>query len=308
MHDVNGIMDMRTASTDTDMGRHQTPAARPGKWEEEEARRSIALAINDLFIYSSAYQYKVRWRRIVRTTNSSRARLVNCGFFIQVILSDYIGAIWGLVRDGLSWRLDPLSPMRKISHEPSPRGAGNMASIESNLLYRWHATLSRHDTTPNGRKGSLGSCGPPPTGAPLQRSTTTGRFADADLAAILQNATDKRAGALRARGIPAVLRVVEVMGIEQSRSWGACSLNEFRKFMGLKPCGSFKEWNPDPEIYTAAKALYEDIDNLELHVGMQDEAAKPVVPGSGLCPGFTISRTILADCRGVDEGRSDAAH
>ncbi len=37
-----------------------------------------------------------------------RARLVNTGFFIQVILRDYVGAILGLARDGSSWRLDPL--------------------------------------------------------------------------------------------------------------------------------------------------------------------------------------------------------
>lgn len=37
-----------------------------------------------------------------------RARLVNTAFFVQVILRDYVGAILGLVRDGSSWRLDPL--------------------------------------------------------------------------------------------------------------------------------------------------------------------------------------------------------
>lgn len=37
-----------------------------------------------------------------------KARLVNCGFFVRVILGDYVGAILGLVRDGSSWRLDPL--------------------------------------------------------------------------------------------------------------------------------------------------------------------------------------------------------
>ena len=34
-----------------------------------------------------------------------RARLVNCGFFMQIILADYVGAILGLVRDGSDWRL-----------------------------------------------------------------------------------------------------------------------------------------------------------------------------------------------------------
>lgn len=37
-----------------------------------------------------------------------RTRLVNCGLFMKIILGDYVGAILGLVRDGSSWRLDPL--------------------------------------------------------------------------------------------------------------------------------------------------------------------------------------------------------
>lgn len=35
--------------------------------------------------------------------------------------------------------------MREISHEFVPQGEGNVVSIEFNLLYRWHATLSAQD-------------------------------------------------------------------------------------------------------------------------------------------------------------------
>jgi linoleate 10R-lipoxygenase len=38
----------------------------------------------------------------------NRARLVNCGLFVQIILGDYVGAILGLARDGLTWRLNPM--------------------------------------------------------------------------------------------------------------------------------------------------------------------------------------------------------
>lgn len=73
------------------------------------------------------------------------------------------------------------------------------------------------------------------------------------------------------------------------------------------------EWNPNPEIAeTASKLYYGDINNLELYgklfgltyrlrrlisspVGLQGEEAKPLVDGAGLCPGYTISRAILAD-------------
>jgi len=61
-----------------------------------------------------------------------------------------------------------------------------------------------------------------------------GSFTDANIANLLHNATESAACAFKARGIPSVLRVIEIMGIEQGRAWGACSLNEFRKFVGLR--------------------------------------------------------------------------
>ncbi|KAF9524957.1 heme peroxidase [Crepidotus variabilis] len=249
-----------------------------------------------------------------------RSRLVNCGYFMQIILGDYVGAILGLARDGTDWRLNPLMTMRDAGHEFCPTGQGNVVSIEFNLLYRWHATLSQPDTEwisgffskafggkdpssisvedfkATAEKRLSGST--PPSEwvfGTLKRNKETNRFDDAELAKTLHDAIETRAGAFKARGIPECLRVIEIMGIEQSRTWGTCSLNEFRKFLGLKPYKKFSEWNPLPEIHTAAAALYRDIDNLELHVGLQAEQPKEPGPGAGLCPGYTISRAILAD-------------
>ncbi|XP_006456120.1 hypothetical protein AGABI2DRAFT_195360 [Agaricus bisporus var. bisporus H97] len=249
-----------------------------------------------------------------------RTRLVNCGYFMNIILGDYVGAILGLVRDGNDWRLDPLMNMRGLEHEVSTRGEGNVCSVEFNLLYRWHTTLSERnvewledelakflppDADPSNvadfktaaRAFQGKSKGLPPskwTFGGLSRGTS-GRFKDSDLAKVIQEATHDVAGAYKARGIPAAMKAIEVMGIIRSRQWGVCSLNEFRKFMGLKPYQSFREWNPDPEIYNAAAALYKNIDRLELHVGLQAEEPKLPGPGAGLCPGFTISRAILSD-------------
>jgi len=99
------------------------------------------------------------------------------------------------------------------------------------------------------------------------------------------------------------MRLNEIMGIEQSRRWGVCSLNDFRKYLGLKPYATFLEWNSNPEIAEAASKLYYgDINNLELYVGLQAEEAKPLVDGAGLCPGYTISRAILSDAIALTRG------
>ncbi|KAI0946866.1 hypothetical protein AcW1_010202 [Taiwanofungus camphoratus] len=249
----------------------------------------------------------------------ARARLVNAAFFMRVVLGDYVGAILGLVRDGLAWRLNPLEAMRELDHEVSPLGQGNAVSVEFNLMYRWHATASQADTAwiealfrkvfggkdpgqitvADFRKEVSAALQPPAdvrawTFDELKRGPD-GRYHDADLANILHNATESPASAFRARGIPEVFRVIEVLGIMQARQWGACSLNEFRSFMGLRPYSTFAEWNPDPAIHKAAESLYHDIDHLELYVGLQAEEAKVPMPGAGLCPGYTISRAILAD-------------
>ncbi|KAK0204772.1 heme peroxidase [Desarmillaria ectypa] len=217
---------------------------------------------------------------------------------------DYVGAILGLVRYGHYWRLDPLKEIRRLNHILSPRGEGNANSVEFNLLYRWHATLSRKDTQwteDHLRKHGLGGrvrenevipqdfetvpiIHPPPddirqwTFGGLSRGSD-GRFKDDDLAKLIQGATADRAGAFKARGIPGALKWVEVMGIEQARSWGTCSLNEFRRFMRLTPYANFQQWNPNEEIA----------------VGLQAEETKKPGPGAGLCPWYTISQAILAD-------------
>ncbi|KAF8677681.1 heme peroxidase [Rhizoctonia solani] len=261
------------------------------------------------------------------------ARLINCGFFMHIIISDYIGAILGLTREGSSYSLNPLEDIRGSDHKLVGRGEGNSCSVEFNLLYRWHATLSAADEkwTESMMKSKFGDVDPSSItledfmkqaakdkktaqtdvktwtfhnkhGQPLQRDSTTGRFKDADLAELLHDAVENVSGAFSARNTPEVLKIVEVLGINQARKWGVCTLNEFRKFIGLKPYESFEEWNPRQEIADAARGLYGHPDNLELYVGMQAEEAKPVIAGAGLCPGYTISRAILADAVALTRG------
>ena len=61
-----------------------------------------------------------------------------------------------------------------------------------------------------------------------------GKFSDDDLANVLQTATENPANSYGGQGTPACLKVIEIMGIEQARKWGVCTMNEFRKYLGLK--------------------------------------------------------------------------
>ncbi|KAG8743488.1 hypothetical protein FRC10_011961 [Ceratobasidium sp. 414] len=73
------------------------------------------------------------------------ARLVNVGFFVSVVLGDYLASILGIVREGSDWSLDPFQDIVQSERNHVPRGEGNSVSIEFNLLYHWHSTTSQID-------------------------------------------------------------------------------------------------------------------------------------------------------------------
>lgn len=63
------------------------------------------------------------------------------------------------------------------------------------------------------------------------------------------------------------------------------------------------EINSDPEVAEALESLYGHPDNVELYPGLSAEQAKDVyTPGSGLCPGFTVSKAILSDAVALVRG------
>lgn len=110
-------------------------------------------------------------------------------------------------------------------------------------------------------------------------------------------------GAFGARNVPAILKAIDILGMEQAREWRVASLNELRKFFGLQPHSTFLDINSDPEVAAALEALYVHPDNVELFPGITAEEAKEAkVPGSGLCPGYTTSRAILSDAVALVRG------
>ena len=77
------------------------------------------------------------------------------------------------------------------------------------------------------------------------------------------------------------MRDVEILGIKHGRQLRMCSLNEYRKFLGLKTLATFEEINSDPEIAAALRDLYTNVDDVELYTGI---VVEEVSNNKNICP------------------------
>ncbi|KAF7512006.1 hypothetical protein GJ744_002719 [Endocarpon pusillum] len=256
-------------------------------------------------------------------------RLITCGLYINIILKDYVRTILNLNRTASSWSLDPRSKNGKsLLNGGAAEAVGNQVSAEFNLVYRWHSCLSQRDE--KWSEDLFGQMFPGKDSAqvstddfirvmgdwerklprdPIERPfaklqrCSDGRYKDDDLAAIFVEGVEDCAGAFGANHVPTVLRAVEVLGIQQARSWNLASLNEFRRHFNLAPHKTFEEINPDPVVAEQLKRLYDHPNSVEIYPGVVvEEAKEPVKPGSGLCTTYTISRAILSDAVALVRG------
>ena len=256
-------------------------------------------------------------------------RLITCGLYINIILRDYVRVILNLNRTDTTWTLDPRDQAFDAFDEDGiPKGVGNQVSMEFNLIYRWHATISnKNDKWTRDFMARLWPGQDPETITQTQlfegfkrwghsldsdpakwtfgglKRNAAGGFDDAGLVAILTATTEDVAGAFGARNVPTAMRAIEILGINQGRNWGTASLNEVRKFFKLKPHKTFRDINPDPDVAASLEALYHEPDNVELYPGLVCEDTKTIeVPGSGLCAGLTVAKAILSDAVSLVRG------
>ncbi|KAK9319208.1 fatty acid oxygenase, partial [Lipomyces orientalis] len=258
------------------------------------------------------------------------ARLITCGLYVNIITTDYLRAILNLNRSTSNWILDPRANLSTIYGQHGiPEGIGNQVSVEFNLIYRWHSAISARDEqwAIDFFKKQLGDKDPSTLTVdelrialkkfamaeqaklPEERTfggltrQANGTFEDAELVKILYESTDDVAASFGARNVPVVMRAVELLSIRQARDWHVATLNEFRQFFKLIPHKKFSDISSVPGVAQSLETLYKDVNQVELYPGLVAEDAKPREdPGAGLCPGYTISRAILADAVALVRG------
>ncbi|KAF2447352.1 heme peroxidase [Karstenula rhodostoma CBS 690.94] len=251
-------------------------------------------------------------------------RLITCGLYVNIILIDYVRTILNLNRTDSNWQLNPRADIKDL-----PIGVGNQVSAEFNLVYRWHSTLSTRDEawTQELWDGMFGKGRDPKTVgnreflmklneeyqksekdpgkrtfAGLKRNED-GSLPDQAIVDILVSSVEDCANSFGPNRVPAVMRAIEVLGIEQSRAWNLGSLNEFRKYFGLEPHTSFEDITSDKYVAEQLKHLYDHPDNVEIYPGIVvEDAKKAMAPGSGLTPSYTVSRAVLSDAVALVRG------
>jgi hypothetical protein len=263
------------------------------------------------------------------------ARLVTSGLYINITLIDYVRNIINLNRVDTTWTLDPRQEMGVSAGttELSEAGVGNAVSAEFNLCYRWHSCISEKDDQwiqdfyrellGDGEGGysdereldvatlikaaqrleATVDADPGKRTFSGFRRGADGRFDDDVLVEAITTAIEQPGGAFGARNVPRSMKPVEMLGIIRGRRWNLAGLNEFRKHFGLKPYATFEDINSDPQVADALRNLYQHPDQVELYPGLvAEEAKKPMAPGVGIAPTYTISRVVLSDAVSLVRG------
>lgn len=265
-------------------------------------------------------------------------RLITCGLYVNIILIDYVRTILNLNRTDSNWQLNPRVD---IPSGPSP-GTGNQVSCEFNLVYRWHSAVSKRDDEwtqalfremfPNLKPADTASWDgimklvgklasdekKKDESRPEQRSFPAlkaekltrvadgpfkGNYKDNDIAKILVEGIEDCANASGPQQVPTVMKTIEILGIMQARKWNCATLNEFRKHFDLEPHRTFESITENTEVAEALKHLYNTPDNVELYPGLVvEDAKKPMLPGSGLCAPYTVTRGVLSDAVALVRG------
>lgn len=169
------------------------------------------------------------------------------------MLKDYVSAILNTPRANSEWNLN-LGKEIKKGGQRVERGSGNVVSVEFAVLYHWHAALSAADADwmeavlrsenpdlesidditheqflkvmmTHGHK-LMATDAKDWTFGGLERQAD-GRFSDIELAELIKDAIEEPAHEFGARGTPASLKIVDIMGQLQAREvFNVCTLNE----------------------------------------------------------------------------------
>jgi prostaglandin-endoperoxide synthase 2 len=184
------------------------------------------------------------------------ARNVLTVLLIRLVIEEYINHIHPY---HFRFRLDPRGFDKQRWMRP------NWVAVEFNLLYRWHSLIP--DTL------DIGAGPPVALGATMYQ--TKPLLTKPGLATLIDCASRQPAGRFGMHNTPKLLEPAEIASVKAGRDLKLCGYNEYRAACKFRKASDFSDVTKDAALAAELKALYGDVDKLELFVGMFAEDRRP---------------------------------
>ncbi|MCF6469859.1 heme peroxidase [Nonomuraea sp. MG754425] len=195
------------------------------------------------------------------------ARNILIVLLIKLVAEEYINHITPY---HFRFTLDPrLSSM--LAHAPWQRE--NWASVEFNLVYRWHSLIPS--------RLSVGGHDLPMAQTLMNAALLPGT----GLGRLFEDASRQRAGRIGLFNTDPLLLPIDVHSIADSRVLGLAPYNSYREHCRFPRVRDFGQITGDPRVAGALRELYRDVDDVDLYVGLFAE--EPGSPDAILPPLLT---------------------
>jgi prostaglandin-endoperoxide synthase 2 len=207
-----------------------------------------------------------RWddERIFQTT-----RNILIVMLIRIVLEEYINHITPY---HFRFILDPKIAARALWNRQ------NWASVEFNLLYRWHG-LVPSTVLLDGRP------------VPLADTLHNGRMlVERGLGPAMADATAQRAGRIGLYNTDPVLLPIEAASLAEGRAVQLASYNDYRAYCGFPRVTHVSQISGDPQVQAGLSATYQGVEDVELYTGLFAEE-----PRQGGVLGRLLGRIVTVD-------------
>ncbi|MEV4546790.1 peroxidase family protein [Nonomuraea wenchangensis] len=195
------------------------------------------------------------------------ARNILIVLLIKLVVEEYINHITPY---HFRFTLDPGLPARL---DRAPWHRQNWASVEFNLVYRWHSLIPSHLAV-GGRELPMAETF---FGSALIPGPGLGR--------LFEDASCQRAGRIGLFNTDPVLREIDVASIADSRALDLAPYNSYREHCRFPRVRAFEQISGDRRVSGALRELYRDVDDIDLYVGLFAE--EPGSPTAILPPLLT---------------------
>ncbi|WP_405163033.1 peroxide synthase [Nocardia sp. NBC_01499] len=149
-----------------------------------------------------------------------------------------------------------LTPRLSNNVADSPWQRQNWASVEFNLVYRWHSLIPSVLTV-GGRE------------LPVTQTLYAGPLLPkAGLGRTFEEASKQGAGQIGLFNTDPSLVPTDLASITRSRQLRLAPYNAYRKHLKMRPIHDFRQLSSDPKVYSAIRDLYRSVDDIDLYVGL----------------------------------------